>query len=85
MADTLDLCARYTDASSLEALIPRLIPIIRRGIGLNTKYDTAPKTPFPFQPKRSIALYAWTSSVAESQEAHMFAGRVMVVSQAKAV
>ena len=37
MADTLDLCARYTDAASLEALVPKLTPIIRRGIGLNTR------------------------------------------------
>ncbi len=37
MADTLDLCARYTDAASLDGLVPRLTPIIRRGIGLNTR------------------------------------------------
>lgn len=29
MGDTLDLCARYADASSVEALVPRLVPLVR--------------------------------------------------------
>lgn len=38
MADTLDQCARYTDAASLKALVPRLVQLIKRGIGLNTRW-----------------------------------------------
>jgi proteasome component ECM29 len=37
MADTLDLCARYTDAATLEALVPRLLQLIKSGLGLNTR------------------------------------------------
>lgn len=29
MGDTLDLCARYTDAATMEALVPRLVPLVR--------------------------------------------------------
>ena len=28
MGDTLELCARYTDAATLEALVPRLVPLV---------------------------------------------------------
>jgi len=37
MADTLDLCARYTDAATLEATVPRLLQLIKSGLGLNTR------------------------------------------------
>ena len=37
MGDTLDLCARYTDAATLEALVPKLTQLIKRGVGLNTR------------------------------------------------
>ena len=29
MGDTLDLCARFTDAATLDALVPRLVPLVR--------------------------------------------------------
>ena len=29
VGDTLDLCARYTDAATLEALVPLLVPLVR--------------------------------------------------------
>ena len=29
MGDTLELCARYADAASVEALVPRLVPLVR--------------------------------------------------------
>lgn len=35
--DTLDVCTRYNDAASLEAIVPVLIVNIKRGVGLNTK------------------------------------------------
>ncbi|KAK9850611.1 hypothetical protein WJX84_005115 [Apatococcus fuscideae] len=41
MGDTLDLCARYTDASVLDALGPRLATLVRRGVGLNTRVGAA--------------------------------------------
>ena len=28
MGDTLELCARYADAASVEALVPRLVPLV---------------------------------------------------------
>lgn len=37
MADTLDLCVRYTDAATLEALLPRLLQLVKSGLGLNTR------------------------------------------------
>lgn len=37
MADTLDLCARYTDAATLEATVPKLLQLIKSGLGLNTR------------------------------------------------
>ena len=37
MADTLDLCARYTDAATAEKLVPKLVSLVRRGLGLNTR------------------------------------------------
>lgn len=37
MSDALELCARYTSAGDMEALLPELTGIIRRGVGLNTK------------------------------------------------
>ena len=36
MADTLDLCVRYTDAATLQALLPRLLQLVKSGLGLNT-------------------------------------------------
>ena len=41
MGDTLDFCARYTDAATLEVLVPRLTQLVRRGVGLNTRVGTA--------------------------------------------
>ena len=35
--DTLDICTRYNDAQSLEAIVPVLLANIKRGVGLNTK------------------------------------------------
>ena len=35
--DTLDLAARIADGPSLEALVPALVGIVKRGVGLNTK------------------------------------------------
>lgn len=37
MGDTLELCSRYTDAAALDALLPRLTQLVRRGVGLNTR------------------------------------------------
>lgn len=41
MSDTLDLCGRFSDAASLELLVPMLAGLIKRGVGLNTKVGTA--------------------------------------------
>eukprot|EP00873_Tetraselmis_striata_P043262 jgi/Tetstr1/463526/TSEL_008405.t1 len=41
MGDTLDLCARLCTAPTLEALIPRLVQLIKRGVGLNTRCGAA--------------------------------------------
>ena len=41
LGDTLDLCARYTSADSLPALVPRLSQLVTRGVGLNTRVGTA--------------------------------------------
>ncbi|KAK9810293.1 hypothetical protein WJX72_008148 [[Myrmecia] bisecta] len=41
MSDTLDLCARYVSAATLEALVPRLVVLVKRGTGLNTRVGTA--------------------------------------------
>jgi len=30
MGDTLELCARYADAASVEALVPRLVPLVSK-------------------------------------------------------
>jgi proteasome component ECM29 len=35
--DALDVCTRYNDAASLDAIVPVLIVNIKRGVGLNTK------------------------------------------------
>ncbi|XP_024395125.1 LOW QUALITY PROTEIN: uncharacterized protein [Physcomitrium patens] len=37
MWDTLDLCIRHVDNSTLESLIPRLVQLIQSGVGLNTR------------------------------------------------
>ncbi|CAK9863286.1 unnamed protein product, partial [Sphagnum jensenii] len=41
MWDTLDLCIRHVDAPTLEILIPRLVQLIRSGVGLNTRVGVA--------------------------------------------
>lgn len=41
MSDTLDLCARYSDATSLEALVPALCQLLKRGVGVNTRVGSA--------------------------------------------
>ncbi|KAL3683345.1 hypothetical protein R1sor_001367 [Riccia sorocarpa] len=41
MWDTLDLCLRHVDVPTLEALVPRLIQLVRSGVGLNTRVGVA--------------------------------------------
>lgn len=41
MWDTLDLCIRHVDTSTLESLIPRLMQLIQSGVGLNTRVGVA--------------------------------------------
>ncbi|CAM6051034.1 unnamed protein product [Sphagnum compactum] len=41
MWDTLDLCIRHVDIPTLEILIPRLVQLIRSGVGLNTRVGVA--------------------------------------------
>jgi proteasome component ECM29 len=41
MWDTLDLCIRHVDVPTLEILIPRLVQLIRSGVGLNTRVGVA--------------------------------------------
>ncbi|KAG1660153.1 hypothetical protein FOA52_007810 [Chlamydomonas sp. UWO 241] len=41
MGDTLELCSRFADAATLEALTPMLSGIVSRGVGLNSKVGTA--------------------------------------------
>lgn len=41
MADTLDLAARYTDIASLDALVPALCQLLKRGVGVNTRVGSA--------------------------------------------
>lgn len=41
LADTLDLCARFTHADALPAVVPCLSQLITRGVGLNTRTGTA--------------------------------------------
>jgi hypothetical protein len=37
MWETLDICIKVVDTSSLELLIPRLAQMVRSGVGLNTR------------------------------------------------
>lgn len=37
MADTLEYCARIATGPTLAALVPRLVQLVRRGTGLNTR------------------------------------------------
>ena len=41
MGDTLDVCARHTDVKSLDALVPVLSQLVRRGVGLATQAGAA--------------------------------------------
>ncbi|CAK0785632.1 hypothetical protein CVIRNUC_008843 [Coccomyxa viridis] len=41
MGDTLDVCARHMDAAALEALVPVLGQLLKRGVGLNTQAGAA--------------------------------------------
>ena len=41
MGDTLDVCARQVDVKSLEALVPVLSQLVKRGVGLNTQAGAA--------------------------------------------
>ena len=41
MGDTLDVCARQVDTKSLEALVPVLSQLVKRGVGLNTQAGVA--------------------------------------------
>ena len=41
MGDTLDVCARQVNAQSLEALVPVLSQLVKRGVGLNTQAGAA--------------------------------------------
>ena len=41
MGDTLDACARQVDARSLEALVPVLAQLVKRGVGLTTQAGAA--------------------------------------------
>lgn len=41
MWDTLDLCIRHVDTTTLETLIPRLMQLIQSGVGLNTRVGVA--------------------------------------------
>lgn len=38
MWETLDLCIDVVNSQALEQLIPRLIQLVRSGVGLNTRY-----------------------------------------------
>ena len=41
MGDTLDVCARHMDAAALEALVPVLGQLLKRGVGLNAQAGAA--------------------------------------------
>ncbi|GMH36012.1 hypothetical protein BSKO_03880 [Bryopsis sp. KO-2023] len=41
MQDTLDLCVRYVNGEALASLVPKLVEMVRRGVGLNTRVGTA--------------------------------------------
>lgn len=41
MGETLDICARVADAHSMDALVPKLAALVKRGVGLNTRAGTA--------------------------------------------
>ncbi|CAM6125657.1 unnamed protein product [Calypogeia fissa] len=41
MWDTLDFCLRHVDNPTLELLVPRLIQLVRSGVGLNTRAGVA--------------------------------------------
>lgn len=38
MWETLDLCIDVANSQALEQLVPRLIQLVRSGVGLNTRY-----------------------------------------------
>lgn len=38
MWETLDLCIDVVNSQALEQLVPRLIQLVRSGVGLNTRY-----------------------------------------------
>lgn len=41
MWETLDLCLKHVDPPTLELLVPRLIQLVRSGVGLNTRVGVA--------------------------------------------
>ncbi|XP_024544607.1 proteasome adapter and scaffold protein ECM29 [Selaginella moellendorffii] len=41
MWDTLDFCLRQIDEETLESLVPRLVQLVRSGVGLNTRAGVA--------------------------------------------
>lgn len=41
MGDTLDICARLVDAKNLDAVVPVLSQLVKRGVGLNTQAGAA--------------------------------------------
>ena len=41
MGDTLDVCARQVDVKSLDAVVPVLSQLVKRGVGLNTQAGAA--------------------------------------------
>ncbi|KAH9316636.1 hypothetical protein KI387_025263, partial [Taxus chinensis] len=41
MWETLDLCLKYVDVPTLELLVPRLVQLVRSGVGLNTRVGVA--------------------------------------------
>jgi hypothetical protein len=61
-ADTLEVCAHFADAASLELVVPSLSGLVKRGVGLNTKVreggDGAPSLT-----ARSLTLLALSCSL----------------------
>ncbi|GLJ38855.1 hypothetical protein SUGI_0791890 [Cryptomeria japonica] len=41
MWETLDLCLKYVDLPTLELLVPRIVQLVRSGVGLNTRVGVA--------------------------------------------
>jgi proteasome component ECM29 len=76
MWDTLDFCLRHVDAPTLELLVPKLVQLVRSGVGLNTRAGTArfisqlaTRVGFELKPHSGVLLKVLFSAVKTEKSA----------------